>query len=169
MSYTWNVRSLYRSGSLTAVARELARCKLDLVGVHEVRWDTGGMVKAGDYIFSPEKETKMVNWEQDFFVHHRIVSAVKRAEFVSDRMSYIVLRCRWCNIIVLNVYASSEEKSDDSKDSLYLELEEVFDHFPKYMRILLENFIAKVGRENIFQLTIWNESLHQDIMIMVLE
>jgi len=30
---TWNVRSLYRAGSLTAVARELARYKLDLVGV----------------------------------------------------------------------------------------------------------------------------------------
>jgi hypothetical protein len=28
---TWNVRSLYRSGSLTAVARKFARCKFDLV------------------------------------------------------------------------------------------------------------------------------------------
>jgi hypothetical protein len=40
----------------------------------------------------------------------RIVSAVMRVEFVSDRMSYIVLRGRWCNIIVLNVHAPSEEK-----------------------------------------------------------
>ena len=30
---TWNVRSLYRSGSLTTAARELARYKLDLVGI----------------------------------------------------------------------------------------------------------------------------------------
>ena len=37
------------------------------------------------------------------FVHHRIVSAVKRVEFVSDRMSYIVLRGQWCNNIVLNL------------------------------------------------------------------
>jgi len=29
---TWNVRSLYRAGSLTAVTRELGRYKLDLVG-----------------------------------------------------------------------------------------------------------------------------------------
>jgi hypothetical protein len=29
----WKVRSLYREGLLTTVARELARCKLDLVGV----------------------------------------------------------------------------------------------------------------------------------------
>jgi len=36
---TWNVRSLYRAGSLTAAARELLRYKLDLVGVQELRWD----------------------------------------------------------------------------------------------------------------------------------
>ena len=51
------------------------------------------------------------------FVHHRMVSAVKGVEFFSDRMSYIILRGRWCNIIVLNVHGLSEEKSDDSKDS----------------------------------------------------
>jgi exonuclease III len=48
---TWNVRSLYTSGSLMIVARELARYKLDLVGVQEVRWDKGGTVRAGDYTF----------------------------------------------------------------------------------------------------------------------
>ena len=52
-----------------------------------------------------------------FFVHHRLGSAVNRVEFVIDRMSYIVLRGRWCDIIVLNVHATSEEKSDSSKDS----------------------------------------------------
>ena len=49
------------------------------------------------------------------FVRHRIALAIKRLEFVSDRMSYIVLRGRWYNIIVLNAHASIEEKSDDSK------------------------------------------------------
>jgi len=39
------------------------------------------------------------------FCTHCIVSAVKREEFVSDMMSYIVLRSRWCDIIVLNVHA----------------------------------------------------------------
>ena len=36
----------------------------------------------------------------------------------------------------------------------YEELEQVFDHFPKYdMKILLRDFNAKVGRENIFKPT----------------
>ena len=37
--------------SLTTRARELSRYKLDLLGVQEVRWDKGGPVIAGDYIF----------------------------------------------------------------------------------------------------------------------
>ena len=59
-----------------------------------------------------------------FFVHQRISSAVKRVEFVSDRLSCIVLRGRWCNIIVVNVRAPSQEKSDESKDNFYEELEQ---------------------------------------------
>jgi hypothetical protein len=49
-----------------AAARELARYKVDLVGVQEVRWDKEGTVKLGDYRFSMEKEMKIISWEQGF-------------------------------------------------------------------------------------------------------
>jgi hypothetical protein len=80
-------------------------------------------------------------------VHKRIISAVKRVEFVSDRMSYIILRGRWCHIIVLNVFAPTEDKMDDVKDSFYEEVECVLDKFPTYhKKILLRDFNAKGGR-----------------------
>jgi len=95
------------------------------------------------------------------FVHHTTVSEVKRGEFVSDRLSYIVLRSHWYNIIILNVHAPSEEKSDDSKDSFYEEFEQISDHFSEYhMKILLGDFNAKCGKEDIFKTTIGR--LHQD-------
>jgi hypothetical protein len=76
-------------------------------------------------------------------------------------MSYIILRGCWCNIIVLNVCAPCEDKSDDVKDSFYEELACVFDQFPRYdMKVLLGDFFAKVGREDIFKLTVGNESSH---------
>ena len=88
---------------------------------------------------------------------------MKRVEFVGDRLSYIVLRGRWRNIIIINVHAPSEEKSDEAKDSFCEELEQVFDQFPKYhMKMLLGEFNAKVGRENSFKSKIGQESLHQD-------
>ena len=84
------------------------------------------MVRAGDYNFVYGKRKENHQFGKGFLVHHRIFSAFKRVEFVSDRLSYIVLRGRWCNIIVLNVHAPSDEKSDDSKDSFYEDLEQVF-------------------------------------------
>jgi hypothetical protein len=87
---------------------------------------------------------------------------VRRVEFISGRMSYTILRGRWCNIIVLNVHAPCEDKGDDVKDSFCEELGRVFDQFPRCdMKILLGDFNVEIGRENIFKPTIGNESLHE--------
>ena len=60
-----------------AAARELARYKLDLVDVQEIRWDRVGTVRAGDYNFFYGKRNENHQWGTGFFVHHRRVSAVK--------------------------------------------------------------------------------------------
>jgi hypothetical protein len=67
------------------------------------------------------------------------------------------------------VYAPGEDQSDDSKYSIYEELEQIFNHFPKYhTKIQLGDLNAKVGQENIFRqlgmrVYVWI------LMIMVLE
>ena len=63
---TQNIRSLYRSGALTTVGREFLRYKLDLVGV-QVRWDTGGTIRAGDFILFYVKGNKNHQLGTGFF------------------------------------------------------------------------------------------------------
>jgi hypothetical protein len=48
---SWNVRSMYRAGSLRVVAEEISKDKSDLVGV-QVRWDEDGTEPAGEHTFS---------------------------------------------------------------------------------------------------------------------
>jgi hypothetical protein len=57
------------------LARELARYKLDLVGVREVRWDKGDTVRAVDYNFFYGKEKRQSSIRNRIFEHHTIVSA----------------------------------------------------------------------------------------------
>jgi hypothetical protein len=53
------------------------------------------------------------------------------------------------------VHVPYEDTNDDIKDSFYEELGRVFDQFPRYdPKILLGDFNAKVGREDIFKPTI---------------
>jgi hypothetical protein len=115
------------------------------MGVQEVRWEGSGTESAGEYTFFYGKGNENQEPGTGFFVHKTIMSAIKRVEFISDRMSYIILRGRWCHVIVLNVHAPT----DDVKDSFYEELECVFYKYPKYhMKILLGDFNAKVGKED---------------------
>jgi hypothetical protein len=77
-------------------------------------------------------------------------------------MSYIILKGRWCDIVVLNIYFTTEDKIDYMKDSFYEELERVFEKFPKCQtEILLGDFSSKVGREDVFKPTVANDSLHK--------
>jgi hypothetical protein len=72
-------------------------------------------------------------------------------------MACIILRGHWFHVIILDVHAPTEYKTDDVKDSFYEELERIFDKFPKYhMKILLGDLNAKVGKKNIFKPTIGN-------------
>jgi hypothetical protein len=56
----YNLRSLYRAGSLMTVAQEITKCKLDLVGL-QVRWNRGGTETAGDAHFTVERRRRIMN------------------------------------------------------------------------------------------------------------
>jgi hypothetical protein len=92
---TWNVRSLYRSGSLKTVQRELGKYKLHLVSVQEI-YETRTALNGQRSIHSPMDQGQL--WTGSLYIRK---STVRRVESVSDRLSYIVLRGHWCNIIVL--------------------------------------------------------------------
>jgi hypothetical protein len=52
--------------------------------VYRLGGTNGAQYEQGIIIFIKGKEMKIINLEQDLFVHHRIVSAIMRVKCVSD-------------------------------------------------------------------------------------
>jgi hypothetical protein len=105
---TWNERSLNGAGSLVTIVKEISKYKLDLVGV-QVGWDRGGMNQQAN-VFFYGKGNENHELGTGFSVHKRFITAVKRTEFVSDRMPCIILQGCWCDITALNVQAPADNK-----------------------------------------------------------
>jgi hypothetical protein len=132
------------------------------MAVQKVRRYKASTESACEYKFFYGKGNENHELGIGFFVHKRIIPAVKRVEFVSDSMLYIILRGRWCDIILPNVRPPTEDKIDVVRDRFYEELEGVFDEFPKYhMKSSLVDFNTKVCREDILKPTTGNESLNE--------
>jgi exonuclease III len=70
---TWNIRSIYRAGSLREVAEEISKYNLDLVEVQEIRWDGGGTETAGEHTFFYGKVNENHELGTDFLIHKRMV------------------------------------------------------------------------------------------------
>jgi hypothetical protein len=94
----WNVMSL-SAGSLIRAVRETGN---DLVSTEF----SGGTETSGDYIFCSGNEHENHEFGMEFFIQKRTMSS----EFISDRLSYIILRGGWCSVIVLNVHDPVEDK-----------------------------------------------------------
>ncbi|XP_058817611.1 craniofacial development protein 2-like [Topomyia yanbarensis] len=153
-------RTLNEHGRVSLLARELQTVGVSVAAIQEVRWPRTGerefrtvnpitntSVKYSVYYSGGEKAERGVG----FIVIGKQMKRVIRWKPVSERIC----------VLVINIYAPTNDKPDDVKDAFYECLDKTYGECPKHdVKIVIGDTNAQVGREDFFRPIIGKESLH---------
>ncbi|XP_055378261.1 craniofacial development protein 2-like [Condylostylus longicornis] len=152
-------------GKMQEVANEMAKYKIDLMALQEIRWANEGKIEKPQYTLfysgsAPGRRTGL--YGTGFMINKKIKSTVMAFEPVNDRISMIRLKGKFCNITIVTAYAPIEDADAEDKDIFYESLSNVCEKVDRYdTLILMGDFNAKVGREQHVVNIAGKYSLHE--------
>jgi len=87
---------------------------------------------------------------------------VKDFKTINERLCWLRLKAKWFSCTLINVHAPTNEKTEETKEFYNLLEQTISQITSSDIQIVLGDFNAKVGKENVYKPTIGNESLHNE-------
>jgi exonuclease III len=148
---TWNIKTLLKPVKTQGLAEELAKTRLEIVAIQEVRWFGNGVIKKKDFSFyySGTKE-ELGQAGTGFILMGKSINNGIGFEAINERICKIRMKGKFNNVTLINMYALTEDKADSEKENFYEELQVLIDQIPKSDTILvMGDANAKLGKEDI--------------------
>ena len=107
----WTVMSM-NQGKLKVVKQEMARVKVDILGISELKWTGTGEFHSDDhYIYYCGQESLRRNGVANM-VNKRVQNAVLGCNLINDRMISACFQGKPFNIMVIEVYAPTSNAEE---------------------------------------------------------
>ncbi|KAL4084163.1 hypothetical protein QTP88_027996 [Uroleucon formosanum] len=149
---TWNVRTILQCGKLENLKIEMARMKMDILGLSEMRWPRAGDLWIGEYrlIHIGTAENNPGIGGVGIIMSKTIGKKVKGFVQYNDRIILVKIETKPKDTIIVQVYMPTFNSSER-------ELEEVYEG--------IEKVIEKVkGDENLIIMGDWNAVVGEECL-----
>ena len=141
-------------GKLEVVKQEMARVKVDILGISELKWTGMGEFNSDDhYIYYCGQESLKRNGVA-IIINKRVPNVVLGCNLKSGRMISVCFQCKPFNITVIQVYAPTSNAKEAEADCFYENLQNLLELTPKKdVLFIIQYWNAKVGRQEIPEVT----------------
>jgi len=159
---TWNVKTLLKPGKMQELAEELAKTQLEILAIQETRWPGTGYIKKKDFsIYYSGTRDQIGQVGTGFILLGRIRDNVIGFEAMNERFCKIGLKSKCNNLTLINIYAPTEDKTDEEKEKFYDDLQTVLDRTPKSDTVIvLGEANEKLGKEDAHNEVSGKHTLH---------
>jgi len=131
--------------------------------VQEIRWQGQGRIDKKDFsLFYSGPKERTGRYGTGFIINAKMRKSFLSFGPLSDRLCKLILRGKFRNIALISIYAPTEDSPDAIKYEFYDQLSQECEKARKYdILILLGDFNAKIGRENIIAKVAEKYTLHE--------
>ena len=131
------------------VIREMTRYSIDVLGLSETKARGNGMKETGGakYVFSGVTEGR-AKCGVGIIIAERLANCVRSWRCISERCVMIRLRVAGVWMTLVQVYAPTDDRDNETKDGFYALLQEVVDKAPRGDKVMMMgDFNARVGND----------------------
>ncbi|XP_051914908.1 craniofacial development protein 2-like [Hippocampus zosterae] len=127
---TWNVRTMFQSGRMDQVLKNMRDYRLDILGVSEMRWTGQGrlMVNGATFLYSGKQDHH--SHGVGIILSSSAAKALIGWKPVNERIITARLYTRYAKVTIVQVYAPTEAASADDKNTFYNQLQTVLEEIP---------------------------------------
>ena len=141
-------------GKLEAIKQEMARVKVDILGISELKWTGMGEFNSDDrYIYYCRQESLRRNGVA-IMVNKRVWNAVLGCNLKNNRKISVRFQGKPFNITVIQVYTPTSNTEEAEVEQFYEDLQDLLDLTPqKDVLLIIGDWNAKEGSQETPRVT----------------
>ncbi|XP_023224327.1 craniofacial development protein 2-like [Centruroides sculpturatus] len=143
----WNVRSLYQTGKLANVIREMKILGISILGISEVRWTGRGDIKTEEgfrFIYSGGKEHER---GVGFIIDRKTSCKIDGYWQISDRVIALRIKMKPRDMLIIQTYLPTTDHTDEEVEEVYQQINQCIQGKDnRDILLIMGDMNAKVGR-----------------------